>query len=511
MKSKTLLKLGTVVLCCLNLFACEKIKKEEDDPSKGKIVNFYTNEIDYKTASFCVDIQPAANPEEYTVGVVLSRYGDPMVEESSKLRSTSQKMTEEEHYVFYFYNLIASEKYKVRAYISDNNGERVWSEEMLTFETDPKRVPVCAKFSFTPTSETTARYESRWDNRGFTISEYGLEYATSLSDLESASGNKKKQSGSGGSVTGLTPGTKYYVRVYAKNIEGTGYSNHTTVEMPLPEALPECNVYDLFPCPTAIYAQYEWKGENIKETGLIYSTTNSSPTLQSEANFTTSNTIRGLTTGTKYYVRAYAKTAGGSVGYSGTKTITTSLSVNMGLKVAWATVNVGSSTPDDYGSYFMWGATGQSSSYTWEKYKYYSTNNGGEITMYKPGDSYRTLLNSDDAAYAKMGNEWHTPTATEWEELIAGCDCSWIRLNDASGCKFKSKKTGNCIFLPAGGSYGDSGNSTKGSTCAYWSANVNASGTRYVYAKFFNCTSTGTPSVNEYGYRYGGRNVRGVK
>lgn len=508
--SKTLVKLIALAMGFIALAGCEKIKKEKDS-SDGKILEFAINEIEYKNVSFNVVIKKASNPENYTVGVLLSRYGDPLDQEQSNLRMASKSMNEADEngqLTFNFYSLIAGETYNARAYISTPEGKRTYTDDMLTFVTDPAKVPVCAFFAVTPTSETRARYESRWDNRGFTISEYGIEYSTSQSELEKTGGNKTKVTGSGGSITGLTPSKTYYARAYAKNAEGIGYSPVISLTMPAEPDM-QCVVFDVFPSSTAIYAQYEWEGKDIAEKGLIYSTSESSPTLSTGTKYPEACAVTELKSGyTQHFVRSYATNKAGQTVYSGTKTVNPSLAVNMGLSVKWASVNVGTSSVVGYGDYFMWGLTSLKSNFTWEKYDYYSS---GQITKYKPGDSNRSLANSDDAAYAKMGEGWHTPTADEWNELIKDCEFTLITLDKTTGCKVKSKKTGNCIFLPAGGSYSDSGNSTKGIQCAYWTADVNASGTIYMYAKFFSYHKEyNTPNVSDYGYRYGGRSVRAV-
>ena len=52
--------------------------------------------------------------------------------------------------------------------------------------------------------------------------------------------------------------------------------------------------------------------------------------------------------------------------------------VDLGLPsgTKWATMNVGSESPEDYGDYFAWGETEPKSSYTLENYKWYDSANG---------------------------------------------------------------------------------------------------------------------------------------
>ena len=115
--------------------------------------------------------------------------------------------------------------------------------------------------------------------------------------------------------------------------------------------------------------------------------------------------------------------------------------VDMGLSVKWATMNVGASSPGDYGNYYAWGETATKQRYdedncaTWEK----------EI-----GDISGT---SKDVAHAEWGGSWRMPTRAEFRELLyeVNCTWTWATLDGHDGYKVRSKKTGNSIFLPATG------------------------------------------------------------
>ena len=66
-------------------------------------------------------------------------------------------------------------------------------------------------------------------------------------------------------------------------------------------------------------------------------------------------------------------------------------------------------------------------------------------------DHKRELEPGDDAATAKLGGKWRTPTSAEFEELFKSCDTEWTTVNNVNGLKFTSKTNGNSIFLPATG------------------------------------------------------------
>ena len=47
--------------------------------------------------------------------------------------------------------------------------------------------------------------------------------------------------------------------------------------------------------------------------------------------------------------------------------------VDLGLLsgTKWATMNIGASTPEDYGNYYAWGETETKEEYGWNTYKYF--------------------------------------------------------------------------------------------------------------------------------------------
>ena len=123
--------------------------------------------------------------------------------------------------------------------------------------------------------------------------------------------------------------------------------------------------------------------------------------------------------------------------------------VDLGLKVKWATCNVGAEKPEDYGDYFAWGETKPKTEYSWSTYKF---------TKYTGSD--KTVLDAaDDAATANWGSAWRMPTFEEVQDLFDNCTWEWQAAGNATfggvaGYKVTSKKTGytdKYIFLPAAG------------------------------------------------------------
>ena len=106
----------------------------------------------------------------------------------------------------------------------------------------------------------------------------------------------------------------------------------------------------------------------------------------------------------------------------------------------WANMNVGATSPEDYGLYFAWGeTTGYTGghSFDWASYKWMNEgqSNWRQVNKYQIddwetegcwydsdgnfiGDGKTVLDLEDDAAHANWGGDWRMPTIDEIKELI---------------------------------------------------------------------------------------------
>lgn len=147
--------------------------------------------------------------------------------------------------------------------------------------------------------------------------------------------------------------------------------------------------------------------------------------------------------------------------------------VNLGLKVKWASFNIGAGKPEDYGFYFQWGdPVGYGSDvsdgkyFGWSDpkrnicYKWSSEPSMYSLTKYCIDAKYgvvdnKTLLDQDDdAAHANWGGTWRMPTSADWQELVDNCTSHWDTVNGVDGYVFQSNVQGftdKSIFLPACG------------------------------------------------------------
>lgn len=143
--------------------------------------------------------------------------------------------------------------------------------------------------------------------------------------------------------------------------------------------------------------------------------------------------------------------------------------VDLGLPsgTKWATMNVGASSPSDYGNYYAWGETSTKSSYEWSNLKYCLDSDGNKFSKYVTDSKYgnvdgkEELDLSDDAANVNWGQGWRMPSKAQQDELREKCEWTWSSMSGHKGYKVVGPN-GNSLFLPAagyrnGGSSGDVG------------------------------------------------------
>jgi hypothetical protein len=134
------------------------------------------------------------------------------------------------------------------------------------------------------------------------------------------------------SMSGLLPGTTYYVRAYATNSVGTAYGTirtFTTLSPTLPTGIITNSISSITQNSALSGGSIANNGgASITSKGVCWSSTTSSPTI---ANSTTNNgsgtntftsSLTGLSANTTYYVRAYATNSVGTA-YGNTLTFTT--------------------------------------------------------------------------------------------------------------------------------------------------------------------------------------------
>lgn len=165
-------------------------------------------------------------------------------------------------------------------------------------------------------------------------------------------------------------------------------------------------------------------------------------------------------------------------------------SVDLGLSVKWASMNVGANSSEEIGDLFGWGETETKSTFTLNNYKFYHTGYldkdgvtidslyydiiGNETYIEVGGNQNKTYDISKtqyDVAFVKWGGKWRIPTYKEMKELREKCTWRWASINETKGYKVTATN-GNFIFLPANGFGGDKGRLDKNKSGTYASSTL---------------------------------------
>ena len=230
--------------------------------------------------------------------------------------------------------LIPGTKYYVRAYAKNTQG--LTYGEQKEFTTNAKLPTVTTNTPSSVLQNTATGGGDVTDDGGATVTERGICWSTShnptVSDAHGSSGT-----GTGSftvEMTALDPGTKYYVRAYATNSQGTSYGSEksltTLANLPSVITAEVSNI-------TQTTAQGGGNvtndgGATVTERGVCWSTSHNPTTSGSHLSSGTGTgsytcDITGLTANTKYYIRAYAVNSQGT-SYGSELSFMTSLNVS---------------------------------------------------------------------------------------------------------------------------------------------------------------------------------------
>ena len=218
------------------------------------------------------------------------------------------------------FGIVPATTYYVRAYATNANGTSYGEE--FTFTSASPNVPSIstAGISSITINQAYSGGNSISEN-GSSLTDKGVCWSTSpnpdisLPTKTSEGGNYWSFSSL---ISGLSPGTIYYVRAYATNAVGTGYGNQVTFITPGIPAV-ETTPITSFTQTTAIAGGNvtDMGGSNVSNKGVCYSlspapTINDYVVSSGTGGGAFTSSLSGLSSGTTYYVRAFVTTAAGT-------------------------------------------------------------------------------------------------------------------------------------------------------------------------------------------------------
>ncbi|MBS4013813.1 MAG: M6 family metalloprotease domain-containing protein [Bacteroidetes bacterium] len=175
--------------------------------------------------------------------------------------------------------------------------------------------PVVTTGSITNIGSTTATGAGNaTSDGGSAITVKGVAYATTQNPT-TANSTAPGGIGTGSftaNMTGLTPGTLYYVRAYATNANGTSYGNQVSFTTYAPPTVTTSSVTSITTTTATAGGNVTADGGGtVTARGVAYATTQN-PTTSNSVVYSGTGTgsftapLSGLTAGTTYYVRAFA-------------------------------------------------------------------------------------------------------------------------------------------------------------------------------------------------------------
>lgn len=138
--------------------------------------------------------------------------------------------------------------------------------------------------------------------------------------------------------------------------------------------------------------------------------------------------------------------------------------IDLGLPsgTKWCCMNVGASSPEQYGGYYAWGETSEKSEYNYLTYSLFRSNIDIDIDI---------AGTSCDVAHVRMGGSWRMPSIAQLKELRNYKNCTaTITLQNGVYGILVTGKNGGQLFLPAAGRRWDSDLIDAGSHGYYWSS-----------------------------------------
>ena len=125
--------------------------------------------------------------------------------------------------------------------------------------------------------------------------------------------------------------------------------------------------------------------------------------------------------------------------------------VDLGLPsgTMWASCNLGAAYPDEDGQRYAWAETTPKKSYSLDEYVFYDKDNL-KLTGYADGQ-VTEMQAADDPVSACLGEEWHTPSVADVNELFENCNILYSVISGKEGFVLIPKNTDyndRRLFIP---------------------------------------------------------------
>ena len=232
-------------------------------------------------------------------------------------------------------NLLPGTTYYIRAYATNNVGTAYGNT--ISFTTVAATIPIgITTNTLSLITLTTASGGGNINSDGgATVTSRGVCWSNINSNPTISNTKTIDGSGTGAfssSLTGLTPGTTYYVRAYATNSAGTAYGSmksFITQSATIPQGIITTTASSITQTTATSGGSITSDGgATITMKGVCWSSTTSTPTISNTntnngtGSTSFSSSLSSLTANTTYYIRAYALNNVG-IGYGNTVTFTT--------------------------------------------------------------------------------------------------------------------------------------------------------------------------------------------
>jgi hypothetical protein len=307
---------------------------------------------------------------------------------SNTIRNVTAPVNSERIFSANVEGLDLNRTYYVRAYATNTIGTAYGNE--VSFEV--KALPALNTIRVSEVTSSTAKFEAEITSEGSpAYTERGFVFATTsqptLSNtIRKITAEKNSNTGYSASVSGLSLNTTYYVRAFATNDNGTAYGNEVTFTSGAELATLSTNA------PADISTNSALLGGNIittgspayNEHGVCYGVS-PMPTIDNSIKViipgsgtgSFSQQVSGLSSGTKYYARAYAKSGDSGTAYGEEVSFTTHAPVSVNTQSVSST-NITTSSAKIYGNIINAGVPG----YTEKGICYGTSNNPTKETAF---------------------------------------------------------------------------------------------------------------------------------